>query len=361
MSDPRNPLRAERLSHPHRRAVIAVVGAVLLVVSALGSTLGAQAEPVPPPGVSISLNGRPMGGEGGKLSGCVLSVDVAGLELDADPATEIAVTVDAMGPTVPEGTDATLVDDTATTTATTWDRAYDMTALVEPYEPKPNGYHLRVRVAINGVTAGEATVWLGCGAAQTGSPSRLVFAVAWQAADGTVLPAPPVGLPPGWEAAFGLDASVSMGPRGTARCTYAPGSGLLTCEYDNPGHGGGKPGLVLPGNPRAEYTVAVEGAPTGWAVDPATIGTFLGRDTCPRGGDEGGHEGGHEGEVSTAAAEEGGHGEGGHGGCTHTVLLVEEPPAPPDDEPAPPPTPGPETLGAGAAAQPVTASARFTG
>ena len=338
---------------------MALAGALLLLLPPLGTTLVAQAEPVPPPGVTILLNGTPMSGEGGKIDSCVLSLDISGLEVDADPATVIGVTVNAVGPTVPEGTQATLVDDTSTTTEATWSDDYDMTTLVAPYEPKPNGYHLRVMVSINDVTAGEKTVWLGCGEPQTGTPSRLVFAVAWQGWDGTVLPGPPADLTIGWEGDFALDGSVNMGPKGTARCVYEPGSAVLDCVYDNPGHGGKMPGLILPGSPQAEYTVTVADVPVGWKVDATTIGTFVGRDTCPRGEDDGGHDGGHDGETPTIAAEEG-HGEGGHS-CTHTVVLVQDPPpdAPPDA-----PTPGepdPDALGAAAAAQPISADPQFTG
>jgi hypothetical protein len=335
---------------------MALIGALVLLLPALGAAFAAEAEPAPPEGVTILLNGNPMSGEGGKIASCVLSLDISGLEVDADPATAIGVTVNAVGPTVEEGTEATLVDDTATTTEATWSSDYDMTALVAPYERKPNGYHLRVIVSINDVPAGVKTVWLGCGEPQTGSPSRLVFAVNWQAWDGTVLPGPPADLAVGWESAFALDGSVNIGPKGTARCTYEPGTPGLICEYANPGHGGKKPGLILPGSPQAEYTVTVNGIPVGWKVDPATVGTFVGRDTCPRGHGE--DEGGHEGEVATIAAEEGG-GEG-EGSCTHTVVLIQDPP--PDVPPGPPAPaePGPEALGA-AAAQPVSAAPEFTG
>ena len=182
---------------------MALAGALLLLLP--GTTFVAQAEPVPPPGVTILLNGTPMSGEGGKIDSCVLSLDISGLEVGADPATAIGVTVNAVGPTVPEGTEATLVDDTSTTTEATWSGDYDMTTLVAPYEPKPNGYHLRVIVSINDVTAGEKTVWLGCGEPQTGTPSRLVFAVAWQGWDGAVLPGPPADLTIGWEGDFVLE------------------------------------------------------------------------------------------------------------------------------------------------------------
>ncbi len=97
---------------------------------------------------------------------------------------------------------------------------------------------------------------------------------------------------------------------------------MLACSYDNPGHGP-DPGLVVPGNPRATYDVAVSGQPAGWTVDPATVGTFVGRDTCPR-GDHGDGDGDEEG---SAAPD--GDGDEGEPVCTHTVRLVQEPaPAP---------------------------------
>ena len=152
-----------------------------------------------------------------------------------------------------------------------------------------------------------------------------MFAVAWQGWDGAVLPGPPADLTIGWEGDFVLEGSVNMGPRGTARCVYEPGNPVLDCVYENPGHGGKMPGLILPGSPQAEYTVTVADVPAGWKVDTTTIGTFVGRDTCPRGHDDG-HDGGHEGETPTIAAEEGGGGEGGNS-CTHTVVLIQDPPS----------------------------------
>ena len=138
-------------------------------------------------------------------------------------------------------------------------------------------------------------------------------------------------LPSGWQQTFLLEGTSK---KGTAECTYAAGSGLLECVYDNPGHGD-EPGLVVPGNPKATYDVAVNGVPTGWSADPATLGTFVGRDVCPRGHEgEGGEGGGGEGETTAAADPGGGEGEGPWV-CTHTVVLVQAAAPPVVTQPAP--------------------------
>ena len=151
----------------------------------------------------------------------------------------------------------------------------------------------------------------------TGNPTRILFAVTWETYDGVVHTSmPPEGLDAGWGTSFLLEGTSS---KGVATCSYEVGSTTLTCDYDNPGHGS-EPGLVVPGNPEATYIVSVSGLPTGWRVDPATVGTFVGRETCPRGGD--GHDGGHGEELLPAAEHEGGH------TCTHVVALVQDPPPP---------------------------------
>ncbi len=366
----------------HRvRGLLTWLGLVVLL-SPFSAVAAAAEEPVPtpPPGVSITVNALPMtGGEGGKISSCTFSLAVIGLEESADPPTAVDVTITAVAPAVPGGSPVDLVTDATTTSASTWSRDYPMDELVAPLTRHANGYHLRVQVAIDGTLAGSSVYWLGCGEPQAGNPTRLVFAVQWIGRDGTTYDeAPSALLPAGWEASFLVTGSSKIGD---AACTYAPGSAELVCIYDNPGHGG-PPGLVVPGNPKATYDVVLAGAPAEWTPDETTLGTFVGRDTCPRGGgghdggDEGGHEGGHDGGHETPPtvvpqAEEGGGGHdggdgggGGHGGegtCVHTVVLVQapEPPtSPPGEPPAPSasvsPTTAAEALGASAAKAPAT-------
>lgn len=175
----------------------------------------------------------------------------------------------------------------------------------------------------------------GGGGGGEGGPTSLVFELTWETNDGVVhtsMPAPEL-------AGFGAVSFNAGGQEmGTATCTQAAGSAVLTCSYDNKGHGS-LPGLVLPNSPKATFTVTVTGVPTGWTVDPTTVGTFTGGEVCPRedGGHEGG-EGGHETTTTTtlegsapAAGDEGQ--EGDQGGaeprfCTHTVALIQDP-APP--------------------------------
>ncbi len=292
-----------------RRAapVLAALAAMLL---ALGGLVGGASAATSP---SATVNGKALTGEGGKLTGCTFTVIISNLPDAPETPTPVGVTIAAVSPSAPEGAPITLVDDSATTSATTWTGTYPMDALVAPLEIKPNGYRLQVTVTADDTTLGSGTYWLACGAAQEGTPSRLVFAVNWQSLDQGLL----TRLPEGVDATgFTLVGSTDMGPKGTATCTYLPGSDELSCTYANKGHGS-KPGLVIPGNPKTTYTVAVAGVPTNWVVDPATIGTFLGRDTCPRG---------HEGGETTVAAETGG------STCTHTVVLIETRPG----EPTPP-------------------------
>ena len=82
----------------------------------------------------------------------------------------------------------------------------------------------------------------------------------------------------------------------SATCTYPAGSDVLECVFDNPGHGSGTDGLVVPARPTATYTVTVKWPPPDWTIDGANAGPYSARDLCPR--EEGaGHEGagGHEG------------------------------------------------------------------
>ena len=172
---------------------------------------------------------------------------------------------------------------------------------------------MRLEIFINGEKGAMKMYWLGCGEPQTGNPRRMLFDVQWFDPDGVMVTEPLDDvLPAGWRDDFALSAA---GERGTAECSYLPGSDLLNCLYVNPGHGD-DPGLVLPGEPGTSYTVDVAGVPEGWAVDAETIGTFLADDTCPKGG--GGHD---DGEDAARMSEEDGEDEGGYEPCVHTVVI----------------------------------------
>lgn len=329
-----------------RRVLVSVVGALALVLGLLTLVPAAGADVSP----TATVNGTALAGEGGKLAGCTLSVAVAGLPAEPAEPTTVAVTVKAVSPTAPEGSPIGLVDDSDTTTATTWSHDYVMDALVAPLPVAANGYRLKVTVAVNGTSLGSGTYWLACGASQDGNPTRILFAVEWVTADGTTLTTlPPEGVTAGWGTTFLLTGTSK---KGTATCTYAPGSATLSCVYDNPGHGT-DPGLVVPGNPKATYTVAVTGVPAGRVADPTTLGTFVGRDVCPR-GEGGDHGGGHDG--ATVAAE-------GDWVCTHTVVIVQQPVTTPTTPTTPAaPTGSVEAADVTAApAAPVAISGSFTG
>jgi hypothetical protein len=293
-----------------RPVLASLLGTIALVAGLVALVPSAGADVTP----TATVNGTALAGDGGKLDGCTLAVVVDGLPADPAAPTTVAVAVAAVSPTAPEGAPIGLVDDSDTTTAASWSHDYPMDALVAPLPISTNGYRLRVTVAADGTGVGSGTYWLACGASQDGNPTRILFDVRWVTVDGTALAAlPPEGVAEGWATTFLISGTSK---KGTATCTYPAGSSTLACVYDNPGHGS-DPGLVVPGNPEATYRVAVGGVPDGWLVDPSTVGTFVGRDVCPRGG--GGHgedDGG--GEVAAAAAE-------GPFVCTHTVVLVQQP------------------------------------
>jgi hypothetical protein len=249
----------------------------------------------------------------------------------------------------------------------------------EPTDQPHRGHVTKKRAARLAAVAFAASVLLipglaaaeeggGGGGGGMGGPTSLVFTLTWETNDGVVhesMPAPAL-------AGFGAVSFNAGGQEmGTATCTQAAGATELTCVYENKGHGG-MPGLVLPMSPKATFTVSVTDVPTGWTVDPSTVGTFTGGDVCPRedGGHEGdeGGEGGHETTTTTIegaapAAEDGGEGgEGGEGGgggkeptyCYHNVALIQDP-APPV-----PPVP-PAAVEAATIAAPVAVSPAVTG
>ncbi len=316
-------------------AAVVVLGlvAVLSPLLVVGAAADEHEVPDPPPGVTVDVNGVPMSGEeGGKIEGCSIAIAVAGLPESPDPSTDIDVRITAVPPAVPEGSPLDLVSESFTTDVSSWTQDFPLDDLVAPLTRAGNGYHLRVRVTINGTLAGSNIYWLGCGEPQSGNPHRILLAVQWRTNDGLTHDDAPIAvLPPGWEASFQLEGTSQ---RGTATCAYTSGSALLECTYDNPGHGD-QPGLVVPGNPRATYDVAVNGVPATWTVEAMTVGTFVGRETCPRGGDHedgGDHQSGDAGDVAAPTAHEG---EDGHDrdGCVHTVVLVQDPAQPPPPVP----------------------------
>lgn len=169
------------------------------------------------------------------------------------------------------------------------------------------------------VTTDPATTTTVHGGEGGGNPNVLTFIVDWRLADGSVPASLAATLPIGWEAAFALaaDGTTGEGAATSADCTYPTGSDTMTCTYSTPGHGGVTTGMVLTAKQSATYSVAVTGIPTGWAVDPSTVGTFLGRSTCPRGsGGSGGHEEAPDGAGGSVGA-----GVGAGVPCSHTVVV----------------------------------------
>jgi hypothetical protein len=285
-----------------------------------------------PDGVTVTVDGRDITAtdpEGSlpKIASCTFDVTASGLTVE--PPDTVGVRIVAWPPTAPGESRVKLIDVTETSADGTWSGSFPLDEAVQQFDRKGNGYHMRFEFLLNGQLGAMKMYWLGCGEPQTGNPRRMLFDVQWYDAEG-VLVTDPLNdvLPAGWRAQFVLRAA---GDRGTAECSYPPGSDLLNCLYVNPGHGD-DPGLVLPGKPGTAYTVDVVGVPGGWTVDTDTIGFFLADDTCPKGGG-GGHEDGHDGDHpdSAARAEDEGQ-EGGHEPCLHTVVVNQAAVEPPPDE-----------------------------
>ena len=321
------------LRSPLRRWAVAVITVVAWAVVPAAPVASAASE-------VVLINGLPLQTEGARLAGCAISVDVSGLTGTTETGVPVSLEISAVAPTVPEGTVEVLVTEQATVFEATWHREVDMTSILLDYPAKPNGYRLSVSVSIDSVEAGSITVWLACGAAQEGHPARILFEVAWLDARGDVPVAGPLDqvMPAGWRDDYRLTAASE---RGTASCSYPPASDVLVCAYDNPGHGT-QPGMVVPGGKKHEYTVTQTGLPLGWTVDASTLGTFLGRDTCPPGE-------GHHGDEAAAEPDEG---EGSGRTCVHQVVNLRL--APPPPPPAPPPEPTPAAVVAGDSQSPET-------
>ena len=350
--------RAE--AHSALRAEILLLGLLLILPI---SPAGATVEEGP---IVTTVNGVDLeADEGHRLDGCTLEISVSGLAADPAAPVDVTIRIDAIAPTTAEGTTVALVDDGHETITGQLARAYDMTDRLADLDPKTNGYRLSVTVDVAGESQGTKEVWLACGAAQDGRPSRILFAVRWLGPAGQPIVGPLDALmPTGWRSDFEIRAT-SL--RGTAICTVPAGSDELVCRYDNPGHGSGD-GLVVPGGKRHTYDVAQSGLPPGWEVDGSTVGTFLGRETCPAsgcGGDSGGHDDG--GSCSDAIAAPTASLTADAAPCRHVVVnrLVAAPVAPPADpvdpvderRPLPPPPPPAQVLASTGTAPP-TAAAR---
>jgi hypothetical protein len=319
----------------------AVLAAAVLLLPLASAAASEDLTPAPEPAVVaalpaelvVLLNGAPYDAEhGSRLDTCTLEIEMSGLAATEQAPVAVAVRISAIPPTVAEGASVLLVDDQQQAVGDTWAGSYPMADLLAVYEVKTNGYRLAIEVAVGGESLGEREVWLGCGADQTGHPNRILFEKVWLDEDGApITSALDAVLPAGWRDDFAIVATSS---RGTATCTYPEGSDELECTYDNPGHGD-EPGLVVPNGKHHTYEVVEVGLPDGWAVDPATVGTFVGRETCDRGG---GHDGGAHDAASAAETDAE---EGGASTCTHEVVNLQQPvtpPAPPEP-PAPPAPP----------------------
>ena len=203
------------------------------------------------------------------------------------------------------------------------------------------------------------------GSGGQGNPYRMTFTVIWLDPNGTPIAVLDAVVPTiDWRSMFELTAAseTGKGMPTSATCTYPAGSEVLRCTFDNPGHGSGTDGLIVPARPTATYSVTVTWPQPDWTIEGANAGPYSARELCPCGDGEagGGHEGGGgeegDGYEPGGGGEEGdGHEPGGGGGeegdghepggggrgvpCEHTVVLrqqaaVNVPPAmPPVVEP----------------------------
>jgi LPXTG-motif cell wall-anchored protein len=207
------------------------------------------------------------------------------------------------------------------------------------------------------------------GSGGQGNPYQMTFTVVWYDADGQQITTLDVILSPEVLSQFELSATsrTGKGKVTSATCTYPEGGTVLRCQFDNPGHGSGSDGLIIPARPTATYTVSVDPI-TGWTISGANGDAYSARNLCPRGSgggheeggheeggheegghEEGGHEeGGHEeGGHEEGGHEEGGHEEGGHEGgsvpCVHIVVMRQVPLITPPPPTQPPAAPAPES------------------
>lgn len=351
------------------RAVAAAVMTAVAVVAAMVPAGAAEPGGADHAGghdgaVSATVNDTPFKGGSRRLAGCSIEVAVAGLQGTA--GHELTATVRAVEPTG----SGVVFEQEASGVLDSWTSgAVFLGDALAPYRIMPNGYHVRVSLAVDGAVISSAPYWLACGATQhEGGAWWVQFLVEWQNVDGS--PAPTPALPADW----GL---LATSERGTASCRYGP-AGQLLCTYVDDGHGEddasdeghgedgeddescgggdhateppeeeghsgerqaeedqageghdeqscggggqgqggqgkGRVGLRVPG--LGTYTVEQIGLPAGWAVDERTVGEFLARAVA-------GHEGGH----------------GTSRELTHVVVNREQPlpPLPPEAPPAVP-------------------------
>jgi hypothetical protein len=204
------------------------------------------------------------------------------------------------------------------------------------------------------------------GSGGEGNPYHMTFTVVWEDADGNKITTVDVILTPEVLREFELSATSQTG-KGmvtSATCTYPDGDMVLRCEFDNPGHGSGSDGMIIPARPTATYTVTVEQI-EGWTiVKGANDDAYSARDLCREGGHKGGGDdsepggqkpGDHEDESPDEGGKPGGQvqgvgGEDDEGGdegggvpCVHTVVMRQVEPSTPPPPTQPPASPTPES------------------
>jgi hypothetical protein len=259
-------------------------------------------------GAVILVNGQPFHGQADpKLDGCSITLAIS--ELGEGSHTVAG----AVAAGEPSGEGALVAFDEAFE-GTSWTETWALDDLVGDLTQKPNGYRIRVEVAIDGgASATSRPFWLACGAPQSGDPYVVVLDKEWLDPDGGVLDGPPAALPDDW-------AITATSQLGSATCTYPEGATELVCTYENKGaHQGSADGLYVPGGKGKSFTVAETALPAGWS-NVSGLGTFEPRELCPR-GDDGHEDDDHEHEEhATLAPEE----EEEGGVCEHVVVNQQD-------------------------------------
>jgi hypothetical protein len=261
-------------------------------------------------------------------SGTTVEVDEPDIETvdEGDTADDPVAAADSADPTLAETSDGALAPDTP---AVTEEQIEEQTE--EQIEEPDEGHEDHA-----GGSGGSG------GSGGQGNPYRMTFTVIWLDQSGNPIAELDATFATiDWRELFVLSAAsqTGKGMPTSATCTYPEGSDVLRCVFDNPGHGSGADGLIVPARPTASYTVTVTWPSLpDWSIENANGGPYFARDLCPREGD--GSGGGEEG---------GGHESGGGGGrgvsCEHVVVLQQRDAAvvPPvvEPEPALPPVEAP--------------------
>jgi LPXTG-motif cell wall-anchored protein len=171
------------------------------------------------------------------------------------------------------------------------------------------------------------------GSGGQGDPYWMTFSVTWRSPDDQMIPSLDTVLPADWWKMFELaaESATGSGKPTAATCTYPAGSGELVCVFDNPGHGSGPEGMVVPKKKTATYTVTLLWPVAGWTIEGANAGPYSAWDLCPRGGE--GSGGTHGGEALAGESFV----------CNHVVVLRQVRPAVQPPPTAPPTTPQPAT------------------